>query len=298
MKHMAAAGTWLLVGLVGPMLWAEENPMLTELLQKGVVMSEGTAVKLPPPTLHETMDAAGQQAAIRPLTGSKFSYEDLVRNSLQTPFVLNIQTVATTKEQLPARRVDLWFVAHGSWEKLKTEDFLQGLLRSRDDKRGDAQRPSQSGILKTEQLAARKIFAQYAAPLEEKYFFSTVNLFDRVEVSSTRHSVVSRSKTSFTVAARIAPQFTNDPQFPNQWRPMELKESGEVVIGSPRLYVNSGFYVKASQLQSPVGAVLIEYHLAFEEPRAWFDGGNLLRSKLPLFVQDEVRSFRRRLAAP
>ena len=41
----------------------------------------------------------------------------------------------------------------------------------------------------------------------------------------------------------------------------------------------------------------VECHIVFAEPEAWFGGKNLLRSKLPLAVQDEdVRSSRRKLA--
>ena len=57
-----------------------------------------------------------------------------------------------------------------------------------------------------------------------------------------------------------------------------------------------GGYMKASRLAQPSGAVLVEYHLVFEEPQGWFGGSNLLRSKLPLVCQDGVRKFRRRMA--
>jgi hypothetical protein len=43
------------------------------------------------------------------------------------------------------------------------------------------------------------------------------------------------------------------------------------------------------------GAMLIEYHSVFEQPSGWFGGRDRLRSKLPLAVQDEVRTFRRKL---
>jgi hypothetical protein len=33
------------------------------------------------------------------------------------------------------------------------------------------------------------------------------------------------------------------------------------------------------------------------EPEAWFQGSNLLRSKIPLTTQEGVRSLRRKLAA-
>jgi hypothetical protein len=54
--------------------------------------------------------------------------------------------------------------------------------------------------------------------------------------------------------------------------------------------------VKVTRLVEPAGALFVEYHLVFVEPRAWFGGANLLRSKVPILAQSEVRAFRRELA--
>jgi hypothetical protein len=35
--------------------------------------------------------------------------------------------------------------------------------------------------------------------------------------------------------------------------------------------------------------------VAFDEPTGWFNGANLLRSKLSVLVQDSVRKFRREI---
>jgi hypothetical protein len=42
--------------------------------------------------------------------------------------------------------------------------------------------------------------------------------------------------------------------------------------------------------------LLVEAHFAFAEPRAWFDGAPILRSKLSLIAQDQIRRLRRELA--
>jgi hypothetical protein len=44
--------------------------------------------------------------------------------------------------------------------------------------------------------------------------------------------------------------------------------------------------------------VFVEYHLVFDELPEWFNGANLLRSKLPIVCQDGVRKFRRRVSGP
>jgi hypothetical protein len=36
-------------------------------------------------------------------------------------------------------------------------------------------------------------------------------------------------------------------------------------------------------------------HTAFHEPQGWFEGHNVLRSKLPLVTKENVRTFRRGL---
>ena len=52
-------------------------------------------------------------------------------------------------------------------------------------------------------------------------------------------------------------------------------------------------YLKITKLAEPAGAVFAEQHITFVEPHGWFDGENLLRSKLPLSVQENVRSTRK-----
>jgi hypothetical protein len=100
------------------------------------------------------------------------------------------------------------------------------------------------------------------------------------------------------VAISIDPRFNADAQFPNSWRGITRGTGRSLQLGEVQPYQAAGGYMKASRLVQPSGALLIEYHLAFEEPQGWFNGSNLLRSKLPLLCQDGVRKFRRRMAAP
>jgi hypothetical protein len=98
------------------------------------------------------------------------------------------------------------------------------------------------------------------------------------------------------LAATLDPRFSQDREIPNAWRPQRLDDAGHVVNGAARPYAGAAWYWKATKLKQPAGAILIEYHVVFDEPEGWFNGANLLRSKLPLLVQDGVRKFRRRFA--
>ena len=58
----------------------------------------------------------------------------------------------------------------------------------------------------------------------------------------------------------------------------------------------AAFYLKITKLAEPAGALFVEEHVVFAEPTGWFDGANLLRSKLPLVIQNNVRTMRREWA--
>ena len=63
----------------------EKNPVFKELLEQGVKMSDGTAVKLPPPILADGLDAAGQKAALSKVADARSPVAELVKKSFYAP---------------------------------------------------------------------------------------------------------------------------------------------------------------------------------------------------------------------
>ena len=118
---------------------------------------------------------------------------------------------------------------------------------------------------------------------------------DRVQLELTTRAFASRTKDSMLVASKVDRRFTEDEQFPNLWRPINRGADGKSHIGEPAPYEAAASYVKLTRLAEPAGALLVEYHLVFVEPKAWFGGANLLRSKLPMLFQSRARLFRRKL---
>ena len=57
-------------------------------------------------------------------------------------------------------------------------------------------------------------------------------------------------------------------------------KGGREEPASPKPYPGGASYVKISRLATVPGALLVEAHFAFVEPRAWFDGAPILRSKI------------------
>jgi len=289
----------LLIGLAAMVVAGQdpqiENPLFDELVQKGVLMSDGSRITLPPPTLREDMTAAAQRAAITPLAGAKHTYEDLAEKSLQAPFVLDNPAVPTTDKKSPARKIDLYFIAHGDWKKATSEEFLENLWKSVEPRTNDPL-ASKPVTLKEDQLARRDVRLETRPGLEDRYGFARAVLFEKVQLSSTRHAMVTRRGDMVLMAEKIDPRFTNDPDYPNQWRSVTIGEDGKVVLGTPQEYVHAGSYGLAIPLAEPAGAIFFEFHMVYEEPHAWFGGTGLVSSKLSLAVQDNLRTFRRRLS--
>jgi hypothetical protein len=53
--------------------------------------------------------------------------------------------------------------------------------------------------------------------------------------------------------------------------------------------------MKITRLHEPKGALFIEYHLIYTEPKGWFNGADPLTTKVPAIIQSEVRTFRQEL---
>ena len=273
---------------------APQNPILAELTERGVCIEDDTFAKIKPPSMANGLDAAAQQEVISRVAGPRRRVADLVRESVVAPFVLDIEQVSPGEGKPPMRSVDVWFVAYGQLEQFTSKESLEEFAdRAVADNK--SRLPFVKGVLDEAQMRARGLRAEESENQSEHYFYSTFGRVDRVHLSATRRIVVTRGPESVLVAAMIDPRFTTDAEFPNQWRPAESDKLGEIKLGLAHRYESAGFYAKVTRLAEPQGALFIEYHQLFCEPVEWFDGANLLRSKLPMMAQDAVRKLRRKL---
>jgi hypothetical protein len=287
-----------------------KNPVYVELLDKGIAMSDGTVVKLPPPVLGDGLDAAGQKAALTKVADARTSFAALVKKSFYAPVVVKVRTmksvgegksaakgVATAESESaddagPAiRSIDLWFVAHGDWDILTSGDFLESAMKGKDD--GPSRVVLQAGVLTDKEAAARKLTTTVTPNDDQRYVYSTFRLFERVELSATRYSVLTRGKGSILVAGRLDPRFLGDADYPNQWRPLLRDQRAEISLGAAHPLEHAGGYIKITRLVEPADGVFIECHIVYEESQGWFGGVNLMRQKMPVMVNEKVKTLRR-----
>ena len=275
---------------------ATDNPVFKELLEKGVNMSDGKAYKLPPASMGEGLSAAEQKAVIEKIGKLKgFSFDDLTDNRTAAPVVLVIRTLKDSDDESSiVRSIDMYFIAHGKWDVLNSKEFLDGISKAKD---GDNKNEvvSKSGFLTDAEMRKRGLKLDSTPEREMKFVYTTFSLFDQVELSATRMAVATRTKTSLTGAAKMDPRFTDDAEYPNHWRPITRDANAEIVYGKPHPYTGGGAYSKVTKLLNPTDAIFVECHVVYEEPYGWFQGGEMLNSKLPVIVKSRVRTFRSKL---
>ncbi len=263
---------------------AEANPVYRDLLTDGVAVDAKTKAPLPAPALPDGLDAAAQKKALAEVVASKYPLEDFVRDTSVAPIVLTVRDLPGGNPQAPAKAVDAWFVVYGDLDRLTRQQFRQRLLTLGQDQVKHQDVPAAA--------LDKRGLKPAAVALDQEEFFGHVafTLFDKVQVEETHRVFLTRTNDSVVVASLLDARFAGDAEFPNQWRPLKNGTPGE-----PQPYEGVGRYLKVTKLAEPKGALLVEHHGVFTEPKAWFDGANLIRSKLPMLVQTEVRSLRKEL---
>ena len=294
--------TWLVSWMVmlfpvaaEPLTHGEQNRLFSDIMDNGVPIGRKQALKLPPPVMPDGLTAAEQKQVIERLIGQDYSYAEFTRRSIVAPYLLFLKNdLSPSEKNAPSRGFDAYFLVYGDFQDTSDEAFLNRLLSlGRDASQEPGQPLNASTTLTLEQLAKRSIVIEASGNRRpEQIGHTTFDILDRVRLSVTGRVAWSQTPESVVAAVVIDPRFRNDAEFPNVWHPLK-KTGNKITLGKPQPYPGAGLYLKLTRLAEPTGAVFVEEHVVFTEPVGWFDGANLLRSKLPPVVQASVRSIRR-----
>lgn len=268
--------------------------LLDELVSQGVRLPSGQAVKLPPPLMADGLSPAAQQEALR-RAADKYPLDRFTRDAIVSPFVLEINSLDDSSGQRRGQRVDFCFVAYGPLTAFEDEGLFDELAGAAEGESA-GEEPLSARTLTLEELKARGLEANSTRERSVNYITFSASILDRVQLSGLAFTERAKETDSVVAALRLDERFAEDADFPNRWRPILRDEAGRMSLGTPQPYSGLGGYIKVTELSEPAGALFVECHVAFDEPQGWFEGKNLLRSKLPLVVQDNVRSLRRKLA--
>jgi hypothetical protein len=270
---------WIVLLLLCPFaLLANEdqNTLFQSLLQGGLKLGQ-QQLPLPAPYMADGLSAEEQRTVIEKLPGRNQDVDEMLRLSPVAPFAVKFTDISTGDPRLPAKRLDLAFVTPGSLDKLARTDVLDRLLNSG---RTDA-----SITPLSENKTNSEGQAHVALPL-----------MDKVLLEGTMQTMWTKTNQSLILAGQIDPRFTSNTQYPNRWRLLARDAEGKLQPQSQsQEYEAVAYYFKFTPLAGVKDALFVEAHLLFAEPAEWFDGANLLRSKLPIVLQTKIRAFRRDL---
>lgn len=288
MKAVRTIGLVLLVTSGAFAAERAENEVYEHLVTSGIAIND-EAIKLPEPTLSSQADAQAQDEIVHQIAEKKYGYEQFVRKSPVAPFLLVIDTEGEGKGDR-VQRVDTWFVAYGKRSDLSDEDLLGQLVGGDSgSEKGKAEK------LTDEQLKERNLTISSDERRSESYAHTSSPLLNKVLIDGIVHGATTRDTSSTLAASLLDPQFIDDAQFPNRWRPYETSPAGKKTLGKAHPYAGFGGYCQVVELAKPAGALFIECHMAINEPHGWFKGAGYLKSKLPALMQDNVRTIRRKL---
>jgi hypothetical protein len=263
----------------------DQNPLYKNLFDAGAPV--GTMkVKLPAPTMPDGLDAAKQTAVLKALVPNADDLAEFTRKSVVASQKLTLGDLKLTDPNVRGRTLDVWFIAYGDFKLLDDDKFLEKLTSNNKGGGG------KGGELGAEDLKKRNITIPKGNQSKETYGHIEFDFLEKVRLKLTGHAMWTRNPESVVAAAEIDPRFQDDKEFPNQWRSI-IKEGGQVRVSDPHPWSGAAMYVKVTKLHQPAGALFIEQHIIFSEPTGWFEGTNLLTSKLPIAVQENVRTMRR-----
>jgi hypothetical protein len=121
------------------------------------------------------------------------------------------------------------------------------------------------------------------------------SLLDKVEAKMTNRSLGTRSDGSLVVATKTVLDLPDNGRSRNVWRSVE-RRAGKLVYGPWQPYTGVVGYAKVTRLDFHPGALFVEIHGAFSEPKGWFNGRGILKAKISIVTEKEIRDLRREVA--
>ena len=267
------------------------NPVYRALVTEGLEI-EGKKFTFPLPLLRDGQTAEAQREILRGLLESERKVAEFLRDSVSAPFILKLKDETTTDSLV--RRADLWFAVHASLDDIDLDALSRNSAEAKPIEVGNMR--FESRLLKPGELEARGIAVPKSDDSSKTLLIhQTGRLLDRIHVEGTDMMVASRSPNSWVIAARTDRRFDDDPKAGNRWWPI-VRRGGQEQAGPAHPFPGGASYVKITRLASDPNILVAEAHFTFAEPRAWFDGAPILRSKISLIAQDQIRQLRRDIA--
>ena len=265
--------------------------LLEQLVGTGVVMPGNETFAVPPPTLGQGLDAQERRQRLEGLAGP-LGWKRFSRNSVSAPISIELKYLKAASGQRIGHDVHVAFILHTSLDKLKDETLMKELFGEPEDP--EAAEDFESSELTAAQLDELGVTAQP----DSSYGSIQIPILKRVIVRGVIEAQQQSEEDDRIIFAwRFDPRFSEASTLRNTWTPVNRDDAGKKSLGAQQPYGGTGGYLIVSRLPEVAGACLVESHMVIHEPAEWFSSSNQLRSKMPIMIQESVRSMRRKLSS-
>jgi hypothetical protein len=244
---------------------------------------------LEPPLMIDGDSSASQIEKLKELLAEKYTADAFLQGSPSSPYLLTIDRRESSSNtgKFMETRMHLYFAAQGDLQLASDPQFLDSIFQLRSDSEGSA------NSLSLEQLQRIGFGPQDNPSPQEAIRLVDGRLFDRIRISGLVRSYWSKTGRSIVSAIAFDQRFVETPDLAALWERFERQEDGSLKAVEQGKLEGLGLYVKITPLDMPEGLLLVEVHGLLLEPYSWFQGANLIGSKLPPAVRNQVQAIRR-----
>jgi hypothetical protein len=250
--------------------------------------AEGTVAQLSGPLLRDGMSSEDQRALLLKLLDSTKALEDFLAPGVSAPIKIKLHDWPGTIGTI--RGFDIWFVVQAKLDEIKSEDISGPAKKGGNADAGGMH--FEGNLLEAEEL--KKLGLTPSGKMD-RYDQIECALLDKVEAKLINRSLGTRSDGSLVVATQTVLTLPANEASRNAWRAVD-RRAAQTSFGPWQPYAGVIAYTKTSRLNFHPGALLVEIHGAFSEPRGWFNGRGILKSKITLVANDKIRDLRREIA--
>lgn len=264
--------------------------------QQGAEASDDAAAAMPEfqPTLPDGMPADQQAQAIGSILGN-LEADRFFRSSVVSPFVFKLEPLSKLEDGGQRQRLDVWFVAHGKLDTIEEKQMMDDLAGP--EAKISPGLPEVARALTEAEMQTRELkYGEQPDGSGRSYGIMGANILDKAFVTGITSSRYRKTDDSIELFLRMSPLLFDDADFPARWHSITKADNGAFQLGKANPYTDLAALIKATKLADVEDGLFVEVHVVYAEPYGWFEGRNLLRSKLPPVLQDLVRKFRRKLA--
>ncbi len=260
-----------------------------EAVRTGGLKAEGAVAQLAEPLLHDGMASEQQREILLKLVESTKALDDFLAPSVTAPPKPKLHDWPGTSGTI--RGFDIYFAIHAKLDEINPED-IDGQAK----KGGNADAGGmhfEGHTLEDDEL--KKLGLTPSGKMD-RYSQIESTLLDKVEAKMTNRSLGTRSIGSLVVATQTLIDLSTNDGPRNVLAHRIHRRAGKLSYGAWQPYAGLIAYTKISRFEFRPETLFVEIHGAFTEPKGWFSGRGILKSKISIVANDKIRELRREIA--